>query len=325
MSADVSADPTDQRRRWRTWFQPRLLVGVALVAALVLVVAVVLAREAGDTVLSVPEALLLGVIEGITEYLPVSSTGHLTITQDILGLTETSDSEAAADAYAVVIQAGAIVAVAVLYRHRIAAVVASVVRPHGDGDSRRLGAALVVAFVPAGLVGLLLGDLVKDQLFGLWPTVAAWAIGGGVILVHDRLSPTHRRPLEDITPLDGLIIGLAQVIALWPGVSRSLVTILAAGGRRFSAVAAVEFSFLLGFVTLGAATVYEAAASGSLIVEEFGLVAPIAGFAASLAAAAGAVAWLVRYLERRGLAAFGWYRLALAGVVSVLALTTTAL
>ena len=93
-----------------------------------------------------------------------------------------------------VIQAGAIVAVAVLYRHRIAAVVASIVRPNGDGDSRRLGAALIVAFVPAGLVGLLLGDLVKERLFGLWSTVAAWAIGGVVILVHDRRSATRRRP-----------------------------------------------------------------------------------------------------------------------------------
>lgn len=304
---------------------PRLAAALIAVTAVVLVASVVVAGSAGDAVLSVPEALLLGTVEGITEYLPVSSTGHLTITQDLLGLTDTADSQAASDAYAVVIQGGAIVAVAVLYRHRIAAIMASMMRPGGDGESRRLGVAVVVAFLPAALVGLLLGDLVKDRLFGLWPTVAAWAIGGVVILLNDRRSASHRRPLEDITPLDGLIIGLAQVVALWPGVSRSLVTILAASGRRFSAVAAVEFSFLLGFVTLGAATTYEAVASGGLIVEQFGIAAPIAGFVASLLAAGAAVAWLVRYLERRGLAVFGWYRLALAGAVTALALTTTAI
>lgn len=278
--------------------------------------------RAGDTDLSIAEAVLLGLIEGITEYLPVSSTGHLTITQEILGLTGSDDSEAAADAYAVVIQAGAIVAVAVLYRSRIAAILTSVVRLHGDEDARRLGLALVVAFVPAGLVGLVLGDLVKDRLFGLWPTVAAWAIGGVVILAFERRSATHRRPLEDVTPLDGLIIGLAQVVALWPGVSRSLVTILGARSRRLSPSASVEFSFLLGFMTLGVATVYEAASSGSLIVEQFGLVAPVAGFVASLVSAAVAIAWFVHYLERRGLAIFGWYRLALAAAIGALALTT---
>ena len=324
VSADQSAEPV-MGRRMRRRIEPRLAAVLITVAAFVFLASVVISRSAGDGLLSVPEALLLGAIEGVTEYLPVSSTGHLTITQDLLGLTDTAGSQAAADAYAVVIQGGAIVAVAVLYRHRIAAVVASIVRPDGDGESRRLGASVVVAFLPAGLVGLLLGDVVKDRLFGLWPTVAAWAIGGVVILVNDRRSAAHRRPLEDITPLDGLIIGLAQVVALWPGVSRSLVTILAASGRRFSAVAAVEFSFLLGFVTLGAATTYEAVSSGGLIVEQFGIAAPIAGFVASLLAAAAAVAWLVRYLERRGLAVFGWYRLALAGAVTAVALTTTAI
>lgn len=298
----------------------RAAAGVVLLAAALLVLAVV--GRAGDTDLSIAEAVLLGLIEGITEYLPVSSTGHLTITQEILGLTGSDDSEAAADAYAVVIQAGAIVAVAVLYRSRIAAILTSVVRLHGDEDARRLGLALVVAFVPAGLVGLVLGDLVKDRLFGLWPTVAAWAIGGVVILAFERRSATHRRPLEDVTPLDGLIIGLAQVVALWPGVSRSLVTILGARSRRLSPSASVEFSFLLGFMTLGVATVYEAASSGSLIVEQFGLVAPVAGFVASLVSAAVAIAWFVHYLERRGLAIFGWYRLALAAAIGALALTT---
>jgi undecaprenyl-diphosphatase len=151
--------------------------------------------------------------------------------------------------------------------------------------------------------------------------VAAWAVGGVVLLVWSRHERSGTRPIESIGVRDGLIIGLAQVLALWPGTSRSLVTILGALAVGMTLRAAVEFSFLLGFVTLGAATVYEATQSGSLVLEEFGWQAPLAGFLAATASAALAVVWLLRFLERRGLSLFGWYRLGIAGVVSVVALT----
>lgn len=303
---------------------PRLSARVTVVAVAVTVAAVVAAGSAipDDAALSVWEALLLGVVEGTTEYLPVSSTGHLTVVQELLGLSKSDDLERAADAYAIAIQFGAILAVVGLYRDRLAAIVRSLLRTTGsEAPPRRLAGALATAFVPAGVSGLLLGDAIKDRLFGPWPIVAAWLVGGVVILVWERRAGTGHRDLESITVRDGLVIGSVQVIALWPGVSRSLVTILAGSARRLSTVAAVEFSFLLGLVTLGVATSYEALRSGDVIVEEFGLVAPLVGLGAALVSAAAAVAWLVRFLERRGLSIFGWYRIGLAAVVAMMLVT----
>ena len=275
---------------------------------------------AGDGGMSLGEAALLGLIEGLTEYLPVSSTGHLTVTQELLGITDTDRGQEAANAYAVIIQAGAITAVGYLYRARLLDSFRSVIGT-GSPDDRQLGIALVAGFVPAGLAGLLLGDLIKEHLFGIWPTVAAWAVGGVVLLVMARHERSGSRPLEAIRVRDGLLIGMAQMLALWPGTSRSLVTILGALALGFALRAAVEFSFLLGFVTLGTATVYEALQSGALVIDEYGWPAPLVGFLTATGSAAVAVVWMLRYLERRGLGLFGWYRLALASVVAALALT----
>ena len=275
---------------------------------------------AGDAGMSLGEATLLGLIEGLTEYLPVSSTGHLTVTQALLRITDSERGRQAANAYAVIIQAGAIAAVGFLYRSQFVEVLRSMVGS-GSGQGRRLGAALVAGFVPAGLAGLLLGGLIKDRLFGIWPTVAAWVVGGIVLLVWSRHKRSGTRLLESIGARDGLLIGCAQVLPLWPGTSRSLVTILGALALGFSLRAAVEFSFLLGFVTLGTATVYEALQSGSLVINEYGWQAPAVGFLAATASAAVAVVWMLRYLERRGLGIFGWYRLGIAAVVAGLMVT----
>lgn len=273
-----------------------------------------------DPGMSLGEATLLGVIEGLTEYLPVSSTGHLTVTQRLLGITDTEAGRQAANAYAVIVQAGAIAAVGFLYRGQFREVVRSVVGS-GSPQGRRLGVALVAGFVPAGVVGYLLGDVIKDRLFGIWPTVVAWVVGGIVLLCWSRYERSGARSLASIGARDGLLIGCAQVLALWPGTSRSLVTILGALALRFALRAAVEFSFLLGFVTLGTATAYEALQSGSLVVDEFGWHAPILGFVTATVSAAAAVVWMLRYLERRGLSIFGWYRLGIAAIVTALALT----
>lgn len=275
---------------------------------------------AGEPGMSLGEAALLGLIEGLTEYLPVSSTGHLTVTQRLLGTTDTEAGREAANAYTVIIQAGAIAAVGYLYRARLFEAARSVLGS-GSPDGRRLGVALIAGFVPAGLAGLLLGDLIKEHLFGIWPTVAAWAVGGAVLLFWGRHERSGMRPLESIRTRDGLLIGLAQLLALWPGTSRSLATILGALAIGFTLRAAVEFSFLLGFVTLGVATVYEALQSGTLVVEEFGWAAPLVGFVVATVSAAGAVVWMLQYLERRGLGIFGWYRLAIAAIVGTIALT----
>ena len=218
---------------------------------IVLLVAATASSAAADELTPV-KAAVLGVIEGITEYLPISSTGHLLVAQDLLDVGATDETEDAADTYAITIQAGAILAVVVLYFARLRAMAARTRRAR----CRRAGVsfvALVIAFVPAAVVGVVFEALIKDALFGVGPIIAAWIVGGVAILV---LAPRLRQlgeqghALELLTPRAALVIGAAQVIALWPGTSRSLVTIVAALFVGLSMGAALEFSFLLGLATL---------------------------------------------------------------------------
>lgn len=271
--------------------------------------------------MSVLQAAVLGVVEGLTEYLPVSSTGHLIITQYLLGLN--SISKKAADAYAICIQAGAIIAVLFLYYGRIRQMLASVVKP--DPVNRRLLLGIIVAFIPAAIIGFALKDRVIDQyLFGYWPVVAAWLVGGVVMLLIARqrrdISPDAGRPLESLTLRGALFIGLLQCLSLWPGVSRSLTTIVAGALLGLSIPAAVEFSFLLGLVTLGAATLYEGIKDGPLMIATYGWVTPLIGLAVACVAAVISVKWMVGYLNRHGIALFGYYRIALAIIAGALIL-----
>ena len=290
----------------------------ALVLAVGLVVVALATTSTSDGGLSVGAAIVLGLVEGLTEWLPISSTGHLTVTQDLLGI----DGDAA-NSYAIAIQAGAILAVLWLYHHRFVAMLRGV-RGH-DPAGRRILAAIVVACVPAVIVGLTFEDVIKERLFGPWPVVAAWFVGGVVILVVARrrrdLAPDAGAPLSTLGWRDALIIGVAQTLALWPGVSRSLVTILAATGLGLAVPAAVEFSFLLGFVILGGATVYETVSSGAQMMEAYGVVTPLLGLAVAFVSAFVAMRWMVDYLNRHGLGIFGWYRIAIAVVVAMLLLT----
>ena len=262
------------------------------------------------------QAMILGLVEGLTEYLPVSSTGHLLVTQRLLGI----GAGEAANAYAIVIQAGAIAAVFGLYRERIAQIARGV--GGGDPAGRRIGLGLIVAFLPAAVFGLLADEAIERHLFGAWPVVAAWAAGGILILaVAPRIRPGRGNDLEALALRAALIIGVAQCAALWPGVSRSLATILGGVAAGLSLIAAVEFSFLLGLVTLGAATVYKALDSGAAMLEAYGGVELAVGFFAAWISAVLAVKWMVAWLSRRGLAVFGWWRLAAAAIVAGLLLT----
>ncbi|AQT67618.1 Undecaprenyl-diphosphatase [Anaerohalosphaera lusitana] len=259
------------------------------------------------------DAILLGVVEGITEYLPVSSTGHLLFLQKMLGLAETEQAEAAADSYAIIIQSGAILAVLGLYFKRVRQV--SVGMFTGD-PGRQIGINLIIAFLPAAIVGLLLQSTIKSVLFGPWPIVVAWLAGGIVILAWKRHPDKKASPadtiLETMTARQALIIGLIQCIAMWPGVSRSLATILGGLLVGLPLVAAVEFSFLLGGITLGAATVYELVVHGSIVLEAYDPATAFVGFLFSLISAAIAVKWLVTYLKTHSMAIFGYYRIGLA-------------
>lgn len=303
---------------------PRPAVAVAVAALAVFTVAVLVISVVGASgELTWWHALILGVVEGITEYLPVSSTGHLTVTARLLGLDDGGRAAELVDSYTIAIQAGAILAVLGLYRQRVASLVEGL--RGGDPAGRAVLVALVVAFTPAAVAGLLLGDVVKDRLFGFAPVAVAWVVGGVAILAFERYRPKRGGlALDAITARHALIIGLAQSLALWPGVSRSLVTMLAAllVGLRLSA--AVEFSFLLGAMTLGAATVYEAMGDGPEMIERFGWGPPLLGLVTAFISAALAVKWLVGYLNEHSLAIFGWYRIAI-GLAVLLALSVGAI
>ena len=261
------------------------------------------------------EALILGIVEGITEYLPVSSTGHLLLAERALGIERSE----AADAYAICIQAGAILAVLGLYRARVAQMARGALGR--DPAGRRLLVQLVVAFLPAATLGFLFDDLIDAWLFGLWPVVFAWVVGGGAILLLRGRG--GGRSLEELDLRTAFLVGCAQCFALWPGTSRSLATILGGSLLGLSLPAAVEFSFLLGLLTLGAATSYSALKHGEEMLAAFGPEPLVIGFVASAISAAVSVKWLVGWLQSRGLEIFAFWRIGLAAVVSALLLAGT--
>lgn len=280
------------------------------------------ARHAASTSLHSGEAVVLGVVEGVTEFLPISSTGHLLVTGRILDLPSSGKAGDAVKSYEIAIQFGAILAVLALYRRRVSVMVEGLVGRSDEG--RRLLTAVAIAFLPAALVGVVGDKVIKDVLFGTWPVVAAWIAGGVAVIVLSRtgrISVAGGRALDTITTRDARVIGLAQVLSLWPGTSRSLVTIVAALLLGLSMSAAVEFSFLLGLVTLTAATAYEALTSGSTMVDTFGTAVPLLGLAVAFVAALVSIRWMIGYLNRHDLSIFGWYRIAVAAFVLVLLAT----
>ncbi|MGK3986600.1 undecaprenyl-diphosphate phosphatase [Sorangium sp. So ce136] len=259
------------------------------------------------------DAVLLGVLEGLTEFLPVSSTGHLILLGAWLG----HQSEAA-KTLDIVIQLGAVLAVVVYFRERLAVTVRGILRR--DPDSLRLALAIALGFLPAALVGLLFHKAIKAYLFGPGP-VAVALIAGGFLMIGVE-SARRRRPdqgaprVEDVTLQRALAIGFAQCFALWPGASRSMTTIVGGQLSGLSTAAAAEFSFLLAIPTLGAATVFDLARNGRTLLDAPGGATALAvGLAVSFAVALLVIAVFLRYLKRYGLAPFGWYRIALGAVV----------
>jgi undecaprenyl-diphosphatase len=303
----------------RAGLTPRRIALALGGALLTLIVAPVLVAASTNTPLStsgalhLPQAILLGLVEGITEFLPISSTGHLLIVERILGLGDTAADKVATDAFTVIVQVGAILAVVGIFRNRFTLMIEGVTKRSVEG--RRLLLALAVAFVPAALVGKVFGDKVKEHLLSPGPVAIAWFVGGLAIIAfvsqQHRLK-AHTLSISDITWQQGLIIGVAQILALWPGTSRSLVTILAGLLLGLSLQAAVEFSFILGFATLSAATLYELAKDGKEMFAVFGYVSPIVGTIVAGIAAWVSVKWMITYLEKRPLTVFGWYRIGAA-------------
>lgn len=274
------------------------------------------------------QAVVLGLVEGVTEYLPVSSTGHMILASAVMGLDRTVDKQSLDD-FEIVIQGGAILAVVTLYWPALLKMIRGLLGRDGKGFS--LFVNLVIAFLPSGLLGLLLQKKIHAWLFHPVPVLAAIVLGGLYMIVVDaffsgRIARTRStlssKSIYDVTPREALFIGLLQCFALWPGTSRSLMTITGGLFVGLKPRAAAEFSFLLGLPTLLAATgyklaksLYEAKRTGSPnLFQELGTGACVVGMLVAAVSAAVAVRWLVHFLNKRGLAIFGVYRIAL-GVV----------
>lgn len=253
------------------------------------------------------KALVLGLVEGLTEFLPISSTGHLIIVGQMLGFHNEK-----AKVFEVVIQSGAMFAIIWEYRARFARVLRGI--PH-DPAARRFASNLVIAFIPAGLFGLLLAGAIKQHLFYAVPVALAFIVGGLIILYVER-SP--RKPVienvEDMHWSDALKVGLAQSVALIPGISRSGATII--GGMLFglSRRAATEFSFFLAVPTLIAAGAYSLYHHRDMLsIDDLGLFAT--GFVMSFISAFFCIRWLLRYIASHDFTLFAWYRIVFGAVV----------
>jgi undecaprenyl-diphosphatase len=271
-------------------------------------------KSPSKTELTLTQAVVLGLIEGATEYLPVSSTGHLLIYQRIAGISSENEDTVAADALAICIQSGAILAVLLLYYARIQLMLKGVLG--GSRDGLHLLTCLIVAFLPAAVIGLLFNDWIREHLFSITSVALAQLVGGILILaVSGRLNAsTPGRELHEMSLKGAFGVGLMQCLAFWPGFSRSLACILGCFSAGMKMTSAVEFSFLLGLLTLGAATAYEGLKHGSEIVARFGVVAPAVAMVTAFVSAVVSVRFMVGILNRRGIAPFGYYRIILAAI-----------
>lgn len=260
------------------------------------------------------KALCLGVVEGLTEFLPISSTGHLILVGDLLDFNDERGK-----VFEIVIQSGAILAVCWEYRLRLWTVVQGLGRR--EAAALRFVSNLLVAFLPAAILGLLFAQAIKAHLFQPVPVALAFIVGGVLILWAERRQHVIRvHTVEDMDWRDALKIGLAQSLALIPGTSRSGATII--GGLLFglSRRAATEFSFFLAIPTLVAATLYDLYKHRELLhFDDLGLFA--VGFVASFISAFFAVRGLLRFISHHDFSAFAWYRIVFGGIVLLTAYT----
>lgn len=283
------------------------------------------------------QSVVLGVVEGITEYLPISSTGHLIIAKGLLKLESPAELSKAVDDFLIVIQGGAILAVLGLYWKRVVQMLRGLFGM--DPAGLRLLVNLFVAFLPAAVIGLLINKWIEAKLFFTGPVLLAVFVGGVFMMVVEakrdgRIGGKRTLPkrdaslkeIDDLTPGDAAAVGFLQVFSMWPGTSRSMMTIVGGYVVGLRPKAAAEFSFLLGLPTLGAATLYKIAknlkessqAGTPNMFEVIGPTAALVGIAVAAVFAAVAVKWLVGFLNRRGLIPFGWYRIVLAVVLGAL-------
>ncbi len=277
------------------------------------------------------DAIVLGVVEGVTEFLPVSSTGHLVIANHLLRLDSDmpvhtdrhgriTTLKEAADTYAIVIQAGAIAAVAFLYWQQILRIFAGMAGR--DPAGLRLLRNLVIACIPPVVVALTFKGFIKAELFSVRTVAYALLFGAVLMWTAERWrkkrdaamapdDPARELSASDLSPLRALFIGVVQCLALWPGMSRSMTAMVGGYFMGLRPVKAAEFSFLIGLPLLSAAAAKDALDGGPAVVAAFGWTNLIVGMVVAFVAAALAVRFFIGFLTRFGLAPFAIYRIIL--------------
>jgi len=255
-------------------------------------------------------AILLGIVEGLTEFLPISSTGHLILASKLLGF-EGPESKL----FEIVIQFGAILAVCWVYRERL---FHAVVGLASEAPAQRFVANIVIAFLPAAVVGLAAHSLIEKMLGSALVVAISFIVGGFLILLIERVRP---RPwihdVDSMSPATALGIGCCQILAMIPGVSRAGATIMGAMMLRVDRAAATQFSFFLAVPTMLGATVYDLYKNRAILTVEGGELIAI-GFVVAFVCALFVVRTLVGFVSRHGFGVFAWYRIAIGSVALLL-------
>ncbi|MDK9699134.1 MAG: undecaprenyl-diphosphate phosphatase [bacterium] len=262
------------------------------------------------------QSFALGVVEGVTEFLPVSSTGHLELVSYFLDM-QTPEAKRAVNAFNIVIQGAALLAIVGLYRKRVGEMIYGLFNRNDSG--RKLLINLFVSFFPAAAVGLLFDDMIESYLFNPAAIAGALVVGGVLMIWLERrqrkTNGTGGLEIDAMTWRMALIVGIAQIFSMWPGTSRSMATILGAMIAGLSLPAAAEYSFLLALPTLGAASLYKLAKEASAIFDFASPGVFTVGMVVSAVVAALAVKGFIQFLARGGLAPFGYYRIILGVAV----------
>jgi undecaprenyl-diphosphatase len=253
------------------------------------------------------KALILGLVEGFTEFLPISSTGHLILAGDLLDFNDERGK-----LFEIVIQSGAILAVCWEYRARIISVLSGLAK---ERAAQRFTLNLFVAFLPLAVLGLLFGKAIKANLFNPIAVATTFILGGFIILWAEKREHRIRfETVDELGVIDALKLGFAQALALIPGTSRSGATIIGGLFLGLSRKAATEFSFFLAIPTLGAATVYQLYKERHLLsLDDLGMW--VVGFIAAFVSAFLCVRWLLRYISSHDFTVFAWYRIVFGLIV----------
>jgi undecaprenyl-diphosphatase len=269
------------------------------------------------------QAILLGIVEGLTEFLPVSSTGHLKITEGLLGIDL---NDPGVTAYTAIIQVGAIVAAILYFRRDIGHFIMGFVRGLTSAEARqtqdwRMALYVIVGSIPVAVVGLALKHVIENDLGSLW-VVANALIAWSLVMVYAEYQARQKRAEGDLTYTDAIVIGTVQCFSLIPGVSRSGATISAGLARGLDRVTATRLSFFLGIPALTAAGGLEAVSQAKQVSHTVGWAPTLVGLLVSFAVGYASIAWLLRFLAHHSLVSFVWYRVA-AGVLLIGLLATS--